>query len=215
MKRTIGFALLALTGIVVLADEHPAGVPADKALAMLIDGNQRFAEHLKTHADASPERRHELIVGQHPYAVIISCSDSRVPPELVFDAGLGELFVIRDAGNVVDDVVVGSVEYAIEHLGVKLVLVMGHESCGAVTAAVNHANEAHITAIVKAILPALEVSKGQAGDPVHNCVAANARMTAKQIRESQPVMAKAVSKDGVKVQAAVYDLQTGKVNLLK
>ena len=214
MKPTLGLAFLALTGIAMMAEEHPAGIPADKAMGMLVEGNQRYAAHRETHPDASLERRHELVKGQHPFAVIVGCADSRVPPELVFDAGLGDLFVIREAGNVVDGVVLGSVEYAVEHLGVKLILVLGHESCGAVTAAVKHASEAHITTILKAIEPALAESKGQAGDPVHNCVVANARLAAKQIRESAPVMTKAVSQEGVKVQAAVYDLETGKVNLL-
>jgi carbonic anhydrase len=214
MKPRIALVLLALAGISVLAEEHPAGMPADKAMAVLMEGNHRYVTHGETHPDATLERRHELAGGQHPYAVIVGCSDSRVPPELVFDAGLGDLFVIRDAGNVVDEVVLGSVEYAVQHLGVKLVLVLGHESCGAVTAAVNHAREAHITTIVEAIQPALNESKGQPGDPVHNCVLANARLAAKQIRESRPVMANAVLHGGVKVQAASYDLRTGKVSLL-
>jgi carbonic anhydrase len=214
MRLTLLSVLLGLTVMAVPAEEHPSGIPADKAMALLMEGNQRFVAHKETHPDASLERRHELAVGQHPFAVIVGCADSRVPPELVFDSGLGDLFVIREAGNVVDGVVLGSVEYAVEHLGVKLIIVLGHESCGAVTAAVNHTREAHITTIVQAIQPALEESKGQAGDPVHNCVVANARLAARQIRESQPVMTKAVSHDGVKVQAAIYDLATGKVNLL-
>jgi len=215
MKGTIASVLLALTGIVVLADEHPVGMPADKAMALLMEGNRRYVVHKETHPDATLERRHELEGSQHPFAVVVGCADSRVPPELLFDAGLGDLFVIRVAGNVVDDVVLGSVEYAVEHLGVKLVLVLGHESCGAVTAAVNHVKEAHITSIVDAIRPALAESKGQQGDPVHNCVVTNARLGARQLRESKPVMAEAVSVGGVRVLAAVYDLKTGKVNLLK
>jgi len=215
MKSTIVLVLVALTGIAVLADEHPVGISADKAMALLMEGNQRFVAHKEIHPDASLERRHELAGSQHPFAVIVGCADSRVPPELVFDTGLGDLFVIREAGNVVDGVVLGSVEYAVEHLGVKLILVLGHESCGAVTAAVKHTSEAHITTIVQAIQPAIEESKGQAGDPVHNCVVANARLAAKQIRESQPVIAKAMLHDGVKVEAAVYDLETGKVNRLR
>ncbi len=215
MKPTLWLSLLpVLTGTAILPQEHPVGMPADRAMVLLMEGNQRYVAHRETHPDATPERRHDLAGGQHPFAVIVGCSDSRVPPELVFDTGLGDVFVIREAGNVLDDVVLGSVEYAVEHLGVKLVVVLGHESCGAVTAAVNHAQEAHITAIVKALQPALDESKRQPGDPVHNCVVANARLVAKKIRESEPVMTKAVSHDGVKVQAAIYDLATGKVNIL-
>jgi carbonic anhydrase len=214
MKRVLWFALPVLTGMVALAGEHPVGTPADKAMALLMEGNQRYVAHRETHPDATLERRRELVGSQHPFAVIVGCSDSRVPPELVFDAGLGDLFVIREAGNVVDDVVLGSVEYAVEHLGVRLVVVLGHESCGAVTAAVNHTREAHITTIVRAIEPALEASKGQPGDPVHNCVLTNARLSAKLIRESKPVMANALSHGDVKVLAAVYELDGGKVKFL-
>lgn len=199
---------------VLAADEHHAGVPADKALALLSAGNARYVAHRETHPDASLERRAELTKGQHPYAVIVGCADSRVPPELVFDAGLGDLFVIREAGNVVDDVVLGSIEYAVAHAGVKLVMVLGHESCGAVTAAVNHTREAHITSIVKAIQPSVEATKSQPGDAVHNCVLANARRVAGQIRNSRPLLSEAVRTGELKVVAADYDLATGKVTLL-
>ncbi len=215
MRYMLGWTFLALAVAAVSAEEHPVGMPADKAMTLLIEGNQRYVGHRENHPNATPRRRHDLAGSQHPFAVIVGCSDSRVPPELVFDAGLGDLFVIREAGNVVDDVVLGSVEYAVVHLGVKLILVLGHESCGAVTAAVKHTGEAHITSIVNAIQPAVEESKGQPGDAVHNCVVANARLVAKRIRESNPVIAEAVSHDDVKVQAAVYDLETGKVSLLK
>lgn len=196
------------------AQEHDSAIPAAKALAMLAEGNGRFADQKEQRHDTSLGRRAELAKGQHPYAVIVSCADSRVPPELIFDAGLGELFVIREAGNVLDDIVLGSVEYAVEHLGVKLVMVMGHEQCGAVTAAVKHAREGHVTRIVKRIEPAVAEAKGQPGDVVHNCVLANARHVAKQIRESKPVVGKAAGSGEVIVVAAVYDLATGKVKLL-
>lgn len=199
---------------VLCADEHATGMPADQAMAVLLEGNARYIVHKETHPDASLERRHELLKGQHPYAVIVGCADSRVPPELVFDAGLGDLFVIREAGNVVDNIVLGSIEYAVEHLGVKLVVVLGHESCGAVTAAVGHTKEAHITSIVKAIQPAVAASKGQPGDPVHNCVLANARHVAKQIRTSAPILAKANAHGEIKVVAAIYEIDSGKVTVL-
>lgn len=213
MKIVIGLAALLLNPVFG-ADEHHAGMPADKALAVLAEGNARYVVHKETHPDLSLERRHELIQGQHPYAIIVGCADSRVPPELVFDAGLGDLFVIREAGNVMDNVVLGSVEYAVEHLGVKLVVVLGHESCGAVTAAVKHTREAHITSIMKAIQPAVAASKSQPGDAVHNCVLANARMVAKQIRDSKPILAKSIAHDGVKVVAAIYEIESGKVVML-
>ena len=189
-------------------------MPAERAMAVLLEGNARYVVHKETHPDSSLERRRELIKGQHPYAIIVGCADSRVPPEMVFDAGLGDLFVIREAGNVVDNIVLGSVEYAVEHLGVKLVVVLGHESCGAVTAAVNHTKEAHITSIMKAIQPAVAASKGQPGDAVHNCVLANARHVAKQIGASNPILTKAIGHGGVKVIAAVYEIESGQVVVL-
>jgi carbonic anhydrase len=207
------FALLALLVPVGLAEE-PAGMPADKALALLREGNQRYMAHRETHPDATPERRHDLSKGQNPYAIILGCADSRVPPELIFDAGLGDLFVIREAGNVVDTVVIGSVEYAVEHLGTKLIVVLGHEQCGAVTAAVKHSKDAHITSIVKLINPAVNASAKQPGDPVQNCVVANAKQSARILSESNPILAKAIASGGLKVVAAEYRLETGKVEIL-
>lgn len=213
MKRLLLLPVLAALPLCA-TDEHVAGVPADKALALLMAGNARYVGHREVHPDTTPERRAELTKGQHPYAVILGCADSRVPPELVFDAGLGDLFVIREAGNVVDSVVLGSIEYAVAHAGVKLVVVLGHESCGAVTAAVNRTKQAHITSIVKAIMPSVESSKREPGDAVHNCVLANARRVAGQIRASQPLLSRAVQSGGLKVVAANYDLASGEVTLL-
>lgn len=153
--------------------------------------------------------------GQHPYAVILGCADSRVPPELIFDEGLGDLFVIRDAGNVVDDEVLGSIEYAVEHLGVRLVVVLGHEQCGAVSAAVAGGEApGHIRTVVESIRPAVEESANQPGDRVHNCVVANARRVAAQVRESEPLLKHAVEAGRVLVVAANYDLMTSRVNFL-
>jgi len=213
MKLVIGLSALLLIPVFA-SDEHHAGVPADRALAILAEGNARYVVHKETHPDSSLERRHELVKGQHPYAIIVGCADSRVPPEMVFDAGLGDLFVIREAGNVMDNVVLGSVEYAVEHLGVKLVMVLGHESCGAITAAVNHTREAHITSIMKAIQPAVSASKRLPGDAVHNCVLANARHVANQIRHAKPILSKANDHGDIKVVAAIYDIESGKVVLL-
>src|SRR6476661_5513416 len=113
-----------------------AALSADDALAKLMAGNQRYTRHKEQHPDESLARRKELIGGQHPFAIVLGCADSRVSPELLFDQGLGDLFVIRVAGNIADDAILGSIEYAIEHLGAKLILVLGHEKCGAVSAAV-------------------------------------------------------------------------------
>ncbi len=199
----------------MFASEPFSGTDPDKALARLMQGNQRYVAHKEKHPDSSIARRKELVAGQHPFAVILGCSDSRVPPEMVFDQGLGGLFVIRDAGNVVDDEVLGSIEYAVEHVGTHLVVVLGHEKCGAVSAAVAGGEApGHISAVVRSIQPAVDEARNEPGDKVHNCVVANARRVAKQIRESEPILKEAVEKGKLKVVAADYDVATGKVTIL-
>ena len=208
--------LLAASTVVAAWGESPAGsLSADQALARLLAGNARFVKHKEQHPDASLPRRKELEAGQHPIAVILGCADSRVPPELIFDQGLGDLFVVRVAGNVVDDDILGSLEYAVEHLGTKLIMVVGHEKCGAVTAALEQGRAAgHLKYLVDAIHPSVEEVAAEPGDKVHNCVIANARRVARQIRESEPVLKEFVEGKGVKVVAADYALDTGKINLL-
>jgi carbonic anhydrase len=181
-----------------------------------MEGNRRHVAHREQHPDMQVQRRHELAkAGQHPFAIILGCADSRVPPELLFDQGLGDLFVIRDAGNVVDDEVLGSIEYAVEHLGVKLIMVLGHENCGAVSAAVAGGEaHGHIKAVVEAIKPAVDASANEPGDKVHNCVVASARRTAKLIRESDPTLKPLAAAGAIQVVAADYDMYLGKVTLL-
>jgi carbonic anhydrase len=215
MKKPWSYLILLLAGIAG-AKEPVAGLTADDALAKLMAGNQRYVRHKEKRPDQSLARRKELRTEQHPFAVIVGCADSRVSPELLFDEGLGDLFVIRVAGNIVDDAVLGSIEYAVEHLGTKLIMVLGHEKCGAVSAAVEGGGPAagHIQSLVVAIQPSVESSGKEPGDSIHNCVVANARRVAQQVRESEPVLKEAVEKHGVKVVAADYVLDTGKVNLL-
>ena len=208
-------SLLAIAAVSAFAAEHPSGLSAEEAQKRLVAGNQRYIEHKEQHPDIDLEHRKQLAKGQHPYAIILGCADSRVAPELIFDEGLGDLFVIRDAGNVADDVVLGSIEYAAEHLGVHLVVVLGHEMCGAVTAAVNGVEEAHVTAIVKSIRPAVEASRAQPGDKVSNCVRSNARLVAQQIRTSEPLLQELVHAGKLKVVAADYDIASGKVAWLE
>jgi carbonic anhydrase len=221
VKKSWSYLILLLAGTGGWTQEPAAGTAADTALAKLMAGNQRYIRHKERHPNLSLTRRKELRTGQHPFAVILGCADSRVSPELLFDEGLGDLFVIRVAGNIADDAVLGSIEYAVEHLGTKLVMVLGHEKCGAVSAAVEGAAAAgnttaagHIQALVEAIRPSVEASAKESGDRIHNCVIANARRVAQQVRESEPVMKDAVKKRGVKVVAADYVLDSGKVNLL-
>ena len=215
MKKSWSYLILLLAGVGAWAQEPAAGPAADEALAKLMAGNQRYVRHEQQHPNQSLARRKELGAGQHPFAVIVGCADSRVSPELLFDQGLGDLFVIRVAGNIVNDAVLGSIEYAVEHLGTKLVMVLGHEKCGAVSAAVEGGIAAgHIKAVVAAIQPSVEACGKESGDSIHNCVIANARRAARQVRESEPLLKDAVEKHGVKVVAADYALDSGKVNLL-
>ena len=216
-RLLLAAVLLLVTVLAGASGQQPVRVAsADQALARLMEGNKRYVRHKEQHPDESMARRKELETGQHPFAVILGCADSRVPPELLFDQGLGDLFVIRVAGNLVDDDVLGSMEYAVEHLDTKLIMVLGHEKCGAVSAAVEGGDvPGHLKALVEAIQPSVEATRNEPGDRVHNCVIANARRVAGQIRASEPVLKEAIEKGGLKVVAADYLLDSGKVNLLE
>ncbi|MBP2655201.1 MAG: mtcA2 [Firmicutes bacterium] len=211
-KFSLFVVAMMLLGSTVSAHGSETGVTADDALKMLIAGNQRYYSGLHEIVDIGQGRRNELLKGQHPSAIIVSCSDSRVPPELIFDNGLGALFVIRTAGEVVDDEALGSVEYAIEHLGVKLVVVLGHEDCGAVKATIaGEKVPSHISAIAKAIAPAVDKAKTQQGDLVANAVNNNVDMIVSKLKASEPIIKEGIARDHVKVVGAVYHLETGKV----
>lgn len=187
----------------------------DQALERLRHGNQRYVRARPDHPDQSSGRRAEVAQGQHPFAVILGCSDSRVPPEIVFDQGLGDLFVIRTAGNVFQDVALGSIEYAILHLHTPLLLVLGHQRCGAVTAAVQGGeNAGHIDALVRLIEPAVRATEQEPGSHIENAVAANAMRVAQAlIQESEPIQ-RAHEAGKLTVASAVYSLDTGEVRFL-
>ncbi len=194
---------------------HASSVTADQALQMLIEGNRRYTTGKAEHPHQSGERRIEVLAGQHPFVTILSCSDSRVPPEVFFDQGIGDLFIIRNAGNIVDDVVLGSIEYAAEHLGVPLVVVLGHTKCGAVTATVQGGETpGHIGSIVKTIQPAVTASKDESGDAVLNAIRANVRLTVDQIRKSEPILVEMGQHGKLLVVGAIYHLETGDVEVL-
>lgn len=187
----------------------------DEALKRLMEGNRRFAADAAVHPHQTAERRAELLAGQDPFAIVLTCSDSRVTPEILFDQGLGDLFVICVAGNVLDDLVMGSIEYAAAHLKTPLLMVLGHTSCGAVTAAVSgEALEGHLTAIGDALKPAVDQTGAQAADdPVACCVEVNAKLTAAALAASQPLLADLVEAGSLKVVAACYDLESGRVTV--
>src|SRR5262249_6902866 len=149
------------------------------------------------------ERRRAVAEKQKPFAVIVGCSDSRVPPEIVFDVGLGDIFVIRVAGEIVEARGLGSIEYAVEHLGTRLIVVLGHQRCGAVPAAVSGATDTgSIPEVLKAILPAVEGTKGHPGDPIQNAVRANIRRVVKRLQSTGPIILPRVQAGEVKVVAA-------------
>ena len=186
-------------------------------LQRLMRGNQRFVEGQLTFADASPARRAELVKGQQPLAVIVACSDSRVPPTLIFDQGLGRLFVVRLAGDVIDKAAAGSVEYAVEHLHVHLVMVVGHDDCGAVKAALHPGADQHspeLASVIQAIHPALETAKAMPGNVLQNSIDENTRLQAQRLR-NLPVLAKLLKAGKLQILAARYELDTGRVVLLK
>lgn len=210
-------AVLLLCPVVVIGTEqknHDKVTP-DSALAELKEGNAHHAAHRYTHPHETAERMRQLASVQHPHAEVLSCADSRVPPEILFDQGLGDLFVVRVAGNVVSDTELGSLEYGAEHLHVPLLVVLGHQHCGAVTAAVEGGEAAgHIVTLTALLRPALDKTRGMPGDRVENAVRANVELVVKQLRTSGPLLEKLVSNGELKVVGAVYSLDTGKVTWL-
>ena len=213
VQGLISLALFLVLTSTVMAS-NAAGMDADDAMKKLMAGNQRFVSETYNRGDIGLNRRVEISKGQHPFAIILDCSDSRVVPEFIFDQGLGDLFVIRTAGNIVDDIAIGSVEYAVEHLGVRLVLVLGHEDCGAVKATVAGGKaEGHIDAIVQAIKPAVAIAKKKPGSLLNNAIAQNVDMVVERLQTSQPILAHALQTGRVKIVGGVYNLKDGSVDL--
>src|SRR5439155_1046549 len=198
----------------VLAAEHPAAsVSADAALAKLKEGNLRFATSEVSQSKPTAARRAETAQEQHPFAIILGCADSRTAPELIFDQNLGDLFVIRTAGNLVDDHALGSIEYAVAHLGARLVVVLGHQRCGAVTAALASGTApGHVQSLVRDIQPAVKAAKGKDGNVTDIAIAENARLMAAKIRNEASLGELAKE---VRIISGVYDLDTGKVEWAK
>ncbi len=186
---------------------------AKASLKKLKEGNRHFQTMHLEHPDSTKKRRKEMLKGQHPFAVILSCSDSRVPPELIFDQGLGDLFEIRNAGNVLDDHIIGSIEYAVLHLGVKLIVVMGHQDCGAIKATVTDTKGSkYIESLKESIEPALcECSKDGITD-YDEITKEHARLTVKKLLDEDKELAQYMKKNNVKIIPAYYHLDTGKVD---
>ena len=181
------------------------------ALEELMAGNGRFRQGLMSHPNGSPERRRELLAGQKPFAVVLGCSDSRIPPEILFDRGMGDLFVIRVAGNVLDDVVLASIEYAVLHLETPLVLVLGHSSCGAVAATkAGGAAEGKLPALMDAVRPGIE----GAGDEAHDAEKVAARRIAASLLEQGAGFRQRLDAGKLMLLPAFFDLDSGEVEIL-
>lgn len=190
----------------------------DEALQRLITGNQRYAANKTVDPNQTETRRVEVAQGQHPFATILGCVDSRVPPEIVFDRGLGDLFVIRTAGQVIDSAVLGSIEFGTAELGIPLIMVLGHENCGAIKATIeamekNTPAEGSIGALVEGIRPAVEQVQGREGDLVDNAVRANIALVVEQLQTS-PVLSEALRENKLKIVGGRYDLDSGTVEMI-
>jgi carbonic anhydrase len=195
-----------------------AVTPVMEPLARLMAGNKRFVASRLTHPNQGAQRRTTLANGQRPFAAILSCADSRVPPEIVFDQGLGDLFVVRVAGNIADTPGIGSLEFAAIALEVPLVMVLGHSRCGAVDAAMKAAPGADLspglTSLVEAIRPAVAGAKDKPGDALANAVRANIAHVVGQLKSSQPHLARLSGDGKIKIVGAHYHLETGAVEVL-
>jgi carbonic anhydrase len=203
------FALAFVSGAAFAQETAPS---AESVLRELKAGNAHHAAHRDVHPHETAARQRELVKGQHPHATILGCADSRVPPEIIFDQGLGDLFTVRSAGNVAGDIELGSLEYAVVHLGTPLLVVMGHQSCGAVTAAVEGGEAiGHTVAFINPILPAVEQGRKLPGNAIENAVRLNVERVVEQLRTSRPVLADQVARGRLRIVGAVCSLDTGKV----
>ena len=219
----IGVAVTAAGPATAAAVAADAGGPANptprQALKLLLDGNRRWVTGRVIHPNQSIKRRLALRHHQGPFATVFSCIDSRVPPELAFDRGIGDMAVIRTGAQVLDEgVVFGSIEFTPDHLGTPLILVMGHQRCGAVDAAIHTIKDGgtapgHIQSIVDALRPAYEVAIEQPGDLVDNMVRAQTKLTVRRLR-TDPLLREFIEKAKLRVAGAYYSLDTGVVSII-
>jgi carbonic anhydrase len=201
---------------------HQIARTPDEILRKLLDGNQRFIKGQTTALGRKPEDFVKLAEQQTPLAVIVGCADSRVPPEILFDQGIGELFVVRVAGNIISGTgaaIKGSIEYAVAELGVPLIMVLGHSNCGAVRSAMKHIHSQDvlpgaINELVNTLKPAVLKVKDQQGDILKNAIKANVEIGMDRLRGLEPILAAQVKAAKVKVVGGVYDLSTGAVSII-
>lgn len=217
MKMLPGLALV-LASLMSCQSRYEEALPPIEALKA---GNQRFMAGHPVHPHETLKHLRELKKGQHPHTVVVSCSDSRVPPELIFDQGLGDIFSVRTAGNVIGDYELGSIEYAVEHLGCKLVVVLGHEECGALKAYLGHRDgdisSDHIMSIVSYIENEQEEQALEMADntSLDSAIEANMKHGVKLLRSSEPILRHLVEKGEVQIVGALYNLDNGEVTFVE
>lgn len=207
---------LGLHSSAFAADHAGSGISPDAGLAKLLAGNARFAKGGVSHPNQGSARRAEVAKGQKPFAIVVGCSDSRTSPEIVFDQGLGDVFVTRLAGSIVDDAALGSIEYGVDHLGSSVIVVLGHERCGAVDAAMKGGKApGKIGSVVKPILPAVNAVKKSATPTLDAAIDENARRTAASLTARSRILSDRVNAGTLKIVAARYDLDSGRVTLVR
>lgn len=222
LSWTLGNAEAAAHGQTPPTPRPQPRMSAEAALKEMMDGNARFVKGELRHPRVRPEDFKAVAAGQKPIAALIGCADSRVPPEILFDQGIGDLFVIRVAGNVVNSagaVIKASIEFAVEQIGVPLIVILGHSKCAAVRAAVQYRQDRHslpgsITSLVHMIEPAVIKVEHEPGDLLANAVRANVQLGMEQLRNLKPLVSEHVRQGHVKIAGAVYDLETGKANMV-
>lgn len=217
-------AALALSRAAFAADPGKAPpkpenvIGPDAALERLMHGNARYVEGVAKRHDFKAERE-VLAGGQNPYAAILSCADSRIAPEYAFDAARGDLFVVRVAGNFANADMIASLEYGVAVLGVPLIMVLGHGSCGAVDATVKSVQDGttlagHLPSLVSAIAPAVEAAAGKPGNPLDNAIRENVLLNVQALTRAAPILNKAVEDGKLRVVGGIYNLATGKVDVV-
>lgn len=185
-------------------------------LERLLEGNRRFVSGSAQHPRQDEAHRMTLLGGQRPFAAIVGCTDSRVPPELIFDQGLGDLYITRVGGSVVGEIAIASLELGVMAFGIELVVVLGHSGCGAITATIQgEATVGFLPDLAALIQPSVEAARSLPGDLLVNTVQINARRTARQLLERSAIMAEAEASGQIAVAAAYYDLSTGVVEVLE
>ncbi len=217
MKPRLVIGLVFVAIILVMSGSTPTTSAATaqsqeiapvEALQRLLEGNSRYVSGHPEHPNSRPSA-----APQHPSAVILSCSDSRVPPEIIFDQGIGDVFVVRVAGNTYDKMLLETIDYGVEHLGARLILVIGHDQCGAVTAAVKAYPDPHVGEMLKNIYPAVKDAKDAQGDRVSAAISINAVLVAARLA-AEPQLSHLVAQGKLKILPARYEMATGRVKIL-